>query len=267
MHLLIDADSSMYKAGMSNEERGYIVLNADGYVVHECKYKKEATLWVEGSKEEGATIESTRKAGPLSHSLSNLKLMCHAMTAISHETRQIYIGGKGNFRYDIYPEYKANRRDGDKPIHMKEMEEYLMAHWGAIKVDGEEVDDRVAWEQCTSKEETCIVSIDKDLLGVPGWNYNYDKKTLRNITLEEADYAFAIQLLTGDSTDTIKGVPRVGIKGAEKLLSFPLQESWREIVLKQYERAYPGEGEKMMVQNGQCLWMRRQPEQMWSLET
>ena len=45
------------------------------------------------------------------------------LTRILSETQadswKIYLSGENNFRYQIFPEYKANRKDQPKPRHLE----------------------------------------------------------------------------------------------------------------------------------------------------
>lgn len=266
LELLIDADSAIYKAGCANEERSYhIIDDDDGSIVAQRKYLKEAQGLVSTLGDGAFSIVKYKEAGPLAHALSNAKRVMQNATALSHTDRQVFISGKGNFRYDIYPCYKGNRDGGDKPIQEQEIRNYLIKHWGAQCVDGEEVDDRVSYLQCLSEpKSTCIVSIDKDLLNTPGYNFNYDKQELKWVTQEQADLTFYRQLLTGDSTDNIPGVRGLGVKTAHKLLPewTPHLETDVAVV---YQDRYGDNWKEVMEMNGILLWMRREPDEMWSV--
>jgi len=47
-----------------------------------------------------------------------------------------FLTGKGNYRYDIYPEYKANRKDKPKPVHLQACRDYLVETWNAVISEG-----------------------------------------------------------------------------------------------------------------------------------
>ena len=82
------------------------------------------------------------------------------------------------------------------------------------------------------------VTIDKDLKGVTGWHYNPDKDTKpRYVSPEEAERFFCQQWLTGDSTDGIPGLWRVGPKKADKFLDEWEEEGldWHEQIMAMYE--------------------------------
>ena len=73
-----------------------------------------------------------------------------------------------------------------------------------------------------SSGDAIAVTIDKDLKGVPGWHYNPDKDECPNYVDDaEADKFLAFQLIKGDSTDGIPGLPGKG-KGSLNLRSLSL---------------------------------------------
>ena len=122
----------------------------------------------------------------------------------------------GNFRYDIYPEYKANRKGGDRTETFYKLRKWALKKYGYVK--GVEADDVVAHYV---RKGWIGASFDKDLLrGVAGaWFDTYHTRRHMRITEPfEARNFNLIQNLTGDPTDNIKGLPRVAEKAAIKLL-------------------------------------------------
>jgi hypothetical protein len=262
MLLLIDADSALYRAGCANEERSYLCVN-DGSVLAEFKYKKEADEFAE---EYGCEIEKHKVVGPIGISLHNLRQCCASMFTLEHSGYEMYIGGEGNFRYEYFPEYKANRDEDSKPKHIAQMKKHLQGQYKAQLVHREEVDDRVSWRQMQCIEQgidSCIVSIDKDLDNTPGKHFNYVKQEFYIISPEQADLNFARQLLSGDSTDGIPGIVGMGKTSAIKILP-EYREDWLDVVKQEYySRGYDDEYINKM---GRCLHMRRKPEEIWSVE-
>lgn len=126
-----------------------------------------------------------------------------------------YISGKGNFRKDLNPLYKANRKKTDIPF-MKECREYVIERWKATFFDGVEADDLCNITKLAIKD-SILVSCDKDINMLEGISYNPQKRQLIDISKEEADYYFWTSMITGDTADNIKGIPGKGIKFAEKL--------------------------------------------------
>ena len=262
MELLIDIDSAVFKAGCSNETREWLVTYNDN-VIHSTPFKRDATKWVEDVHEaEGieCSMEMVKRAGPLSHSLANCRTIVEKiLNAYPSYDYTLYLGGKGNFRYDIYPEYKGNRDPASRPIHEKEIREYIIRNYRTEVVDGEEADDRVSYLGCLN-DSSVIVSIDKDLKNTPGTHYNYDKEEETYIDMEEANFNFATQLLTGDSGDNIPGLKGIGKGLAAKILPHPI-DNWEEVVYTEYQ--LKGHGYDYFLMNGRLLWMRREPEEMW----
>ena len=115
-----------------------------------------------------------------------------------------YLSGKNNFRRTVYPLYKANRIDAPRPKYYKEIRQYLIDEWGAIVVDGAEADDALG---LAHNDDTVICSIDKDLRSLPGYFYNLNTNQLEYIDKEQAIQNFLVQLLTGDKSDNVPGLP------------------------------------------------------------
>lgn len=120
----------------------------------------------------------------------------------------LFLSGSSNFRYDLYPEYKANRRDLPRPRWLQTVREFLLLEWDADMTDGYEADDALGIK--TTELELIglnpiICSLDKDLLQIAGWHYNWVKETLTDVDQKTGSVAFYTQLLLGDKSDNIPG--------------------------------------------------------------
>lgn len=122
-----------------------------------------------------------------------------------------------NFRTLLYPEYKANRT-APKPRHYELLKEYMVKEWEARIAHNQEADDALGIGQDKVNKQTIICSIDKDLKQVPGLHYNFVKDEFDDINEAEGYRNFYKQVLTGDSTDNIKGCPKIGPVKAEQAL-------------------------------------------------
>jgi len=173
-----------------------------------------------------------------------------------------FITGKSNYRQDISTEniYKGNRKDAKRPIHYKALREYLMNKWCFELIDGQEADDAIGIAAYALPEnQSCIMSIDKDLDMIRGWHYNFVKQDLYHVTEEEAIKNFYMQILTGDRVDNIPGLKGIGPKKAEKILKDCVgEQQFFETVLEKYE----GDIDKL-TERGRLLWIRRQENQLW----
>lgn len=130
----------------------------------------------------------------------------------------VALTSRPSFRYGLYPEYKAHRKDKPKPEWlgdcMQELERYT---W--LRIPDTEGDDVIGIVSTRGQiGDHVIVTVDKDLRQIPGTHWHPDKGEQVKITEDEADYLFHMQWLTGDSTDNIPGIPKVGPAKAARFL-------------------------------------------------
>ena len=188
----------------------------------------------------------------------------------------IYVGNaiKDNFRYQIAKTkpYKSGR-EGKKPILTDAVLEYMVGYHNAIVVQGEEAEDRVSYRNMhllgfnSDEVVPIMVHIDKDLNNTPGWHYNFVKDELYLVSTFKAAYNFYHQMLTGDSTDTIPGLPGIGKKRADaKLAKHKSIEQMHNTVFQEYANYYNldlGTAKKIFLEQGQLLWIRRKQGEIW----
>ena len=167
---------------------------------------------------------------------------------------RLFLTGKNNFRYTIYPEYKAHRPK-EKPFWLEKCRQYLIATFNAEVIDGQEADDALGIAQT---EDTIICSIDKDLLMIPGRHYNFVKDEFQEVTNDSGMRHFYMQCLTGDRSDNIKGIEKIGPKKAEKILTGCVTE---QELFNAVRDAYSNDEEFLM--NGRVLWIRRKENEDW----
>lgn len=126
---------------------------------------------------------------------------------------------KDNFRKSLYPEYKANRKNTRRPLCWKDFTDHVKQTTPPHQIisrDRLEADDVIGILATQRPEQYIIWSEDKDLRQIPGKHLTSDGVTL--ITREQADYAFYLQTLTGDTADNYPGCPGIGPKRAEDIL-------------------------------------------------
>lgn len=185
---------------------------------------------------------------------------------------QMYLTGENNFRYQIFPEYKLSRRTVARPTHLQAVKDHLVRYYNAVISDGCEADDLCGADQCESNsqgEDTILVHIDKDLNMIPGLHFSPEIMRKGIVVREERRYFvspneaikfFYTQLLTGDSTDGIKGAAGIGKVKAEKIL----RDITDETELLETVRGYFSCDEELIL-NGQCLWIWRKQNDIWNL--
>jgi len=180
----------------------------------------------------------------------------------------VVIGGKGNYRYDIEPEYKANRKYMDLPPYLEEAKEYIQERWGAIAVEGMEADDYVGIYNYANKDtqDVIMVHIDKDLNMLEGKHYNYKKELLYEVTAVEAWRQYHIQMLVGDATDNIKGLFKLRGRKAMPKVKAPILEMTNPKDMMAYVKSVyldelPEEEHEAMLnelrKTSSLLWIKR----------
>lgn len=141
---------------------------------------------------------------------------------------------ENNFRYKVaktHP-YKGNRKERSKPESYAMLKEHMLDHWEAKVTKNMEADDGMGLAQTKT---TIICTIDKDLDMITGWHYNWNHYRIYSVSKDQAIKHFWTQMLTGDNTDNIKGIHRLGPKTAQKLFEGTTEElSLYSVVVGQY---------------------------------
>ena len=125
---------------------------------------------------------------------------------------------KTNFRYELFPAYKGNRKTKRKPLALSEIITQVCERHAVMKEDNMEADDLIGIMCTQSPDKTIALSGDKDFATLPITWYNFLRDELTTITEEEANKNHLIQTLMGDATDGYQGIKGVGPKTAIKLL-------------------------------------------------
>ena len=184
---------------------------------------------------------------------------------------KVAIKGGSNFRTKFYPDYKKSparekQRETLKGTYLSEAYEWTSEQnevWPACR--GWEADDQlVCWAHRIKNPETVIISVDKDLFQVPGWNYNPKKNHLRFIEEEEARRFFCQQMLQGDTIDNIPGCPGIGPIKARRILDTsknPGQET-----IDTYRSIFGNRWKKHFMFNGTLLYLRRHSTDVFNLD-
>lgn len=182
---------------------------------------------------------------------------------------KLILSGHSNFRKEIDPNYKSNRKESARPLYYKDLRDYSVEYLGAYVTDGIEADDMLGILQT---DETACCSIDKDLLQIPGWHFrmkrNWDESELIYIDEGTAWFNFFKQTLTGDQVDMIQGVknpakahhknpPNFSSDSATKLLEGLTKEQMLETVQEMYRLQYGDEWFEQFDKNCRLLWIQR----------
>lgn len=128
----------------------------------------------------------------------------------------LFFSDSVNFRKSIDPTYKGHR-NRKKPCGYRRVIEALKKEYHVVVMPTLEADDALGI-YATKEQGHIICSPDKDMRQIPGELYDMSDGTV-TITKEEGDRWHLIQSMAGDQTDGYGGVPGIGIKRADALLT------------------------------------------------
>jgi DNA polymerase-1 len=131
-----------------------------------------------------------------------------------------------NWRMDVLPSYKSNRKDVVRPQLLPAMREHILKnHKSYLRptLEGDDCMGILATHPTLIEGEKVIVSIDKDMKTIPTkvYNPNREEEGILDISEEEANWWHLFQTITGDTTDGYKGCPNAGKEAAIELLANP----------------------------------------------
>lgn len=269
--VLIDGDILVYSAGFSVQKTIHQVRR-DGELIEEFPYMTDLMEWVSCRRPEyinSLSYDSRVEVEPKSHAYQNLNQMVNKILSLADtEFYRVYLTGTGNFREEVATmhEYKGNRDKFHKPVYYQDLIKFLIEYHNAVIVEGIEADDALGIMQCGAREETWIATKDKDLRMIPGNHIDMNTWETFHVTPEAGIRFFYHQLLTGDPTDNIKGVPGIGeIRASRILTSISGQKELFLRVAEEYKKVdwSPLTPKEAMLENGKLLWILRNPEGYW----
>ena len=283
---LLDGDIIVFRCGFACERNVWHLMwgkQEDGTweQLESFDYKKQLDKRLDEvvpgqySREKGVDYDyfSERQLEPLSFALQNVKtLIAKVAEACSLDPEfdmRVYLSPyKGhNFRQDIAKSavYKGNRKDEHRPTYEKEIRDYIIKNYDTYVAEGEEADDLLGINAMSLQDEAIMITLDKDLDMIPGLKYNWLHEVHYAVDQQEADRNFAIQVMSGDATDNIPGLPRVGPATGRKVLAG--LETYDEMMLevaRQYMARSPKEDwYEYMLEQARLIWIRRNPDELW----
>jgi 5'-3' exonuclease len=139
--------------------------------------------------------------------------------------------------------YKGNRNNKQDPYiydgkfeDLKAIPDAFKKHGFVFKYDDIEADDLISM---VSNSKTFVISDDKDLLQIVGLHYDFKSNQYHLIDENEAMLKLSYQLLIGDSTDNIEGIPGIGhVNGKMILDNISVPENYFPTVLTEYVKRF-----------------------------
>lgn len=191
--------------------------------------------------------------------------------ALAKTVQGSYVGYKGNRD----PTQNQNMRP--KPVHYDAIRDYMEKYWKAEMISNMEADDALGIY--SDPESTILAHVDKDINMIPGWHYNIDTKEKyyvedgeplrlsdKNKILGGGWRFFYAQMLQGDSSDNIPGVPQHGPKriitgfkksGWEGINKYTQEEDVVQQVFDLYKREFQEEAKARFLEVADLLWIQR----------
>lgn len=284
-HLHIDFDTPIFaNAAASSKDVCVVTLKKNGkkkvfdnfdefYKTFEEKYSKTYKLWD-----------------------FDIPLIAFAITGVNNQLNEmvskswvgdytLYIGGKKNFRKDLYPEYKGNRQKS--PAMRQVLVDYVL-HKYADKVkqaDNEEAEDHCLSEVLKDIDNNVVGYVDKDLTTQSAYFFNYKKqdKGVFFINEDQAFFNLCCQILHGDSTDNIFGInfitnelrqafqiktKSIGAATAERLLNDVQhdKQKMKERICEVYKLSYGKYWKERLQFTGSLVFISKRPKEYFDVD-
>jgi 5'-3' exonuclease len=226
MKALIDGDIVVYRSAFAAEHTIYTLHDTHGSddpskatVIGKFESAKAYKEYVADNELTSYAVSREREVEPVENVLYSIK---HTIKSICKELNTkdyaVYLSKGECYRHKMasLSKYKGNRDDTPRPVHYAAAREYLLKYFDAEVFESIEADDALALYQT---EDTCICSIDKDLLQIEGRHYNWVKGEKSLVKPRAALCRLWEQVLTGDGTDNIPGIKGMGPATAKKLIA------------------------------------------------
>ena len=172
---LVDIDGMVHAAAALAEEVYYEV---DGI---RFDYKTQANEYCDTHSKDRMEIVRQVDAQPAANAINILKqIVAAAVKGADCTDFELYLSptDRSNFRFQIDPTYKANRKDVVKPVHFNVLRNHITKHMAASQANdvlctGMEADDMLAIRAHEiGLDKVVIVSVDKDMKQVPTSHYD-----------------------------------------------------------------------------------------------
>ena len=216
---LIDADTLVYTAALAAESK-CALLDKDSYSPEEwvdiisnpsfdegehCIYESDLDMIVKLAKEKLQKI----------------------LDRTGCEKYQLHFTmGKSSFRYQLYSEYKMNRRYAHRPVYLVEAKQWFIDNDKGYGHEDIEADDAVVWLKKHNLDKYILCCVDKDVYNaVEGIHFNYYEsgkygKDMHWVTTEAESARMwpYMQAIIGDKSDNIIGLHGIGPAKVKKLI-------------------------------------------------
>lgn len=284
--LLVEADEILYRSAFAVQRTAWKFVSKSG-VVRDLGNQYTKTKIIKFMSENNKIIDvdySLEKyiiAEPFSHCARIIRQTIKRLEKHGDVRLFLTASDKSNFRFDVATTpgqrgqgYKAGRPP--KPVHYQAARELLLNEFRAEEMFGYEADDALGIYQT---DDTIAVHIDKDINMIPGKHLNwttmefYDcPSDFGTVVLNNKGKAvgrgrkwFYHQLLTGDATDNIPGIPGFGDKTAFTALeAIDNEKECAIMVLSLYQKHFNYEALDRLYEIASLVWICQDREKIGS---
>ena len=158
-----------------------------------------------------------------------------------------------NFRKKVDLSYKA-QRTSEKPEYFEQLIQHIKDNLDVQMRSGMETDDLVAkFLEHYGKDNSVIISIDKDYMQFECTIFNYRKREFVKVDKEQALYNLYEQMVVGDRADNILVCKGYGVKWCEKNLYAKNEFGMMRAVFTLYRQLYKGKAREKMIKTFMLL--------------
>lgn len=230
---LIDADTLVFTACLNTEEE--VEILPEEFYTKEQWEEILADPQFDEKTHTTHTIDMDLAVAKAEEKLQRIMDKTGCITCELHFT-----GGRENFRYDVYTDYKANRTGSRPPAGLRELKQLMLERYTSTISTKWEADDMVVYLKNKKPDDYLLVAVDKDVLNaVPGRHFNYyeslhHNKEMKFIEIDE-DHARVWpykQAIMGDPGDNIPGCKGIGPKKSDKFVNASMTDTelWEGVV-------------------------------------
>ena len=216
-----------------------ILLDGD-VLVH--RVLASTTQWVRFDDVWIQTATDAQVESRMSALVTEIRAQVAKLDGQEHEVTACLSDPEDNWRVGVYAGYKRLRREASQkrsPMFFT-ARQYLKDNFPTMEEPGLEADDLMSLAMTDNRVENgIIVTIDKDLLSVPGRVFNPDKpeRGIVTVTEDDANRAHMYQTLIGDRVDEFPGCPGIGPVRANRILDDVVACYRWNAVVKTYTKA------------------------------
>ena len=175
------------------------------------------------------------------------------------------VKGADNFRNVLWSDYKLNRHPDPNKQNMfvPAIRKLAVIEGYAVAADGREADDLLriwAEEARGAGDDYVVCTIDKDLKCIPGKYFNMGKgnRVIEEISEWDALKHYYAQLIAGDPTDYIPGIPGMAMVKANKAIAeCQTEEDLQEVVVGLYIANFGDDWKQMLLSNGKMIHLQK----------